>query len=206
MTDRQGVRRGRPRDSAVDRRVLDAAWELLHAKGLEGLKVDEVAERAGAAKTTVYRRWPTKDHLTVALAARILGEVPIADTGNLRADLTGFAAALADNLNRLRLAGNPASGPSAGLAAELAAASARHADIGELVRAGFAARHQLAQARLRRARDAEGLRADLDPEVLIDQVAGPVWYRVLVTGAPVGRSYAERLVTAVLDGAFSPRE
>jgi AcrR family transcriptional regulator len=206
MTDRQGGRRGRPRDSAVDRRVLDAAWELLHAKGLEGLKVDEVAERAGAAKTTVYRRWPTKDHLTVALAARILGEVPIADTGNLRADLTGFAAALADNLNRLRLAGNPASGPSAGLAAELAAATARHPDIGEFVRAGFAARHQLAKARLRRARDAEGLRADLDPEVLIDQVAGPVWYRVLVTGAPVGRSYAERLVTAVLDGAFSPRE
>ena len=206
MTDRQGGRRGRPRDSAVDRRVLDAAWELLHAKGLEGLKVDEVAERAGAAKTTVYRRWPTKDHLTVALAARILGEVPIADTGNLRADLTGFAAALADNLNRLRLAGNPAGGRSAGLAAELAAATARHPDIGELVRAGFAARHQLAQARLRRARDAEGLRADLDPELLIDQVAGPVWYRVLVTGAPVGRSYAERLVTAVLDGAFSPRE
>ncbi len=191
MTDRQGGRRGRPRDSAVDRRVLDAAWELLHAKGLEGLKVDEVAERAGAAKTTVYRRWPTKDHLTVALAARILGEVPIADTGNLRADLTGFAAALADNLNRLRLAGSRASGPSAGLAAELAAATARHPDIGELARAGFAARHQLAQARLRRARDAEGLRADLDPELLIDQVAGPVWYRVLVTGAPVGLSPME---------------
>jgi len=202
MTDR----RGRPRDSTVDRRVLDAAWELLHDKGLESLKVDEVAERAGAAKTTVYRRWPTKDHLLVALAARILGEVPIADTGNLRADLTGFAAALADSLNRLRLAGNPAGGPSAGLAAELAAATARHPDIGELVRAGFSARHQLAQARLRRARDAEGLRADIDPEVLIDQVAGPVWYRVLVTGAPVGRSYAGRLVTAVLDGAFSPRE
>ena len=206
MTDRPGSRRGRPRDSTVDRRVLDAGWELLEAKGLDGLTVDEVAERAGAAKTTVYRRWPTKDHLLVALAAQILVEVPVADTGDLRADLTGFAAALADSLNRLRLAGNPAGGPSAGLAAELAAAAARHPDIGELVRAGFAGRHQLAQARLRQARDTEGLRADLDPEVLIDQVAGPVWYRVLVTGAPVGRGYAKRLVTAVLDEAFIPRE
>jgi AcrR family transcriptional regulator len=206
MSDHRPGRRGRPRDSAVDRRVLDAAWDLLNAKGFAGLTVDEVAERAGAAKTTVYRRWPTKDHLAVALVAGILGEVPIADTGDLRADLTGFAAALADRLNRLRLAGNPAASRSAGLAAELTAAAARHPDIGELVRTGFAARHQQAQARLRRARDAEGLRGDIDAEVLIDQVAGPVWYRVLVTGAPVGRSYAERLVTAALDGAFTARE
>jgi AcrR family transcriptional regulator len=206
MTDRQGGRRGRPRDSAVDSRVLDAAWELLHAKGFAGLTVDEVAERAGTAKTTVYRRWPTKDHLAVALAARLLGEVPIGDTGDLRADLTGFAVALADSLDRLRLAGNPAGGPSAGLAAELAAAAARHPDIGELVRAGFVARHALAQARLRRARDTEGLRGDIDTEVLIDQVAGPLWYRVLVTGAPADHSYAERLVAAALDGAFATGE
>lgn len=206
MSDRRGGRRGRPRDGAVDSRVLDAAWDLLHAKGFAGLTVDEVAERAGTAKTTVYRRWPTKDHLAVALAARILGEVPIADTGDLRADLTGFAVALAGGLDRLRLAGNPAGGPSAGLAAELAAAAARHPDIGELVRAGFAARHALAQARLQRARDTEGLRGDIDAEVLIDQVAGPVWYRVLVTGAPAGPGYAERLVTAALDGAFTTGE
>ncbi|MBV9205306.1 MAG: TetR/AcrR family transcriptional regulator [Actinobacteria bacterium] len=203
MTDRLSGRRGRPRDSAIDSRVLDAAWDLLHAKGFAGLTVDEVAERAGAAKTTVYRRWPTKDHLATALAARILGEIPIADTGDLRADLTAFAAALAGSLNRLRLAGTPASAPSAGLAAELAAAAARHPDIGELVRAGFAARHALARARLQHARDTEGLRGDIDAEVLIDQVAGPLWYRVLVTGAPADRSYAERLVTAALDGAFT---
>src|SRR5215467_1029244 len=202
MSDRQGGRRGRPRDSAVDSRVLDAAWDLLHAKGFARLTVDEVAERARTAKTTVYRRWPTKDHLAVALAARSLGEVPIADTGDLRADLTGFAIALAGSLNRLRLAGNPAGGQAAGLAA----AAARHPDIGELVRAGFAARHALALARLQRARDTEGLRGDIDAEVLIDQVAGPVWYRVLVTGAPVGHSYAERLVTAALDGAFTTGE
>jgi AcrR family transcriptional regulator len=199
-------RRGRPRDATVDRRVLDAAWDLLHDAGYAGLTVDEVAERAGAAKTTLYRRWPTKDHLAIALAARILGEVPIADTGDLRADLTEFAAALAASLNRLRLAGHPDGGPSAGFAAELAAAAARHADIGEVVRAGFAARHELALARLRRARDAEGLRPDIDPGVLVDQLAGPLWYRVLITGAPVDRGYAERLVAAVLDGAFTPLE
>lgn len=203
MSDSTAGRRGRPRDRTVEGRVLDAAWELLPARGYAGLTVDEVAERAGAAKTTLYRRWPTKDHLTVALAARILGDIPIADTGDVRRDLTRFTAALAASLNRLRLAGHPDGGSSAGFAAELVAAAARHPDLSELVRAGFAARHELARARLQRAREAEGLFPGTDPAILIDQLAGPLWYRLLVTGAPVDRDYAERLAAAVLDGSLA---
>jgi AcrR family transcriptional regulator len=194
---------GRPRDDAVDQRVLDAAWELLHAGGYAALSMDDVADRAGAAKTTVYRRWPTKDHLAVAVAARILGDVPVPGTGDLRRDLTEFVTALAASLNRLRLAGHPDGGPSAGLAAELIAATARHPDIDTAVRAMYAARHDLARERLAAARDAEGLRGDIDPAIVIDQLAGPVYYRILITGAPADRDYAERLVGAVLDGAFT---
>jgi hypothetical protein len=109
-------------------------------------------------------------------------------------------------LNRLRRAGHRDGGASAGFAAELVAAAARHRDIGELVRAGFAARHELALARMQRAREAEGLRPGVDLAVLIDQLAGPLWYRVLVTGAPVDRSYAERLAAAVVDGAITTKE
>jgi AcrR family transcriptional regulator len=195
-------RRGRPRDRAVDQRVLNAAWGLLHAGGYAALNMDEVAERAAVAKTTLYRRWPTKDHLAVAVAAEMLTEVPIPDTGDLRRDLTEFAAGLASSLNRLRMAGHSGGGGSAGLATELVAAAARHPDIGELVRAGYAQRHALARARLRRACEREGLRPDIDHGVLIDQLAGPVYYRILITGAPADRDYAERLVDAVLDSAF----
>jgi AcrR family transcriptional regulator len=179
---------------------------VLHAGGYAALNMDDVAARAGVAKTTLYRRWPTKDHLAVAVAAEMLADVPIPDTGDLRHDLTEFAAGLAGSLNLLRMAGHYGGGASAGLAAELVAAAARHRDIGELVRAGFAERHALAQARLQRARDREGLREDVDPGVLIDQLAGPIYYRILITGAPADRDYAERLVDAVLDGAITPRE
>src|SRR5258708_3879331 len=60
MIESAVARRGRPRDSAVDRRVLSAAWDLLNARGYAGLNVDEVAERAAVAKTTLYRRGPTQ--------------------------------------------------------------------------------------------------------------------------------------------------
>jgi len=206
MSQVAAARRGRPRDSGVDRRVLSAAWGLLHAGGYAALNVDDVAERAGVAKTTLYRRWPTKDHLAIAVGAQMLGEVPIPDSGDLRQDLTEFAAALAESLNRLRMAGHYGGGKSPGLAAELVAAAARHPDIGEVVRAMYAERHALARARLERAVSREGLRPDLDQGLLVEQLVGPIYYRILITGAPADRGYAERLVEALLDGAFVAEE
>ena len=112
-------------------------------------------------------------------------------------------AVLADSLNRLRMAGHYGGGASPGLAAELVAATARHPDIGEAVRAGYAQRHALARARLERAVEREGLRPDLDRALLIEQLVGPIYYRILITGAPADREYAGRLVDALLDGAFA---
>ena len=206
MSQVAAARRGRPRDSGVDRRVLSAAWGLLHAGGYAALNVDDVAERAGVAKTTLYRRWPTKDHLAIAVGAQMLGEVPIPDSGDLRQDLIEFATALAESLNRLRMAGHYGGGASPGLAAELVAAAARHPDIGEVVRAMYAERHALARARLERAVSSEGLRSDLDPGLLVEQLVGPIYYRILITGAPADRGYAGRLVEALLDGAFVAEE
>ena len=195
------ARRGRPRDTAVDQRVLDVAWDLLLTGGYAGLNVDEVAERAAVAKTTLYRRWPTKDHLAVAVVTRTIRPVTVPDTGDLCHDLTEYAVGLAESLDTYRMAGR-ADGVSAGLAAELVAAAARHPDIGDLVRDLHAQRHAMALARLRRATEWEGLRPDIDHEILIDQVSAPIYYRVLITGAAVDRRYAERLVRAVLDCAL----
>ena len=197
------ARRGRPRDTAVDQRVLDVAWDLLLTGGYAGLNVDEVAERAAVAKTTLYRRWPTKDHLAVAVVTRTIRPVAVPDTGDLCHDLTEFAAGLAASLHTYRMAGQ-SDGVSAGLAAELVAAVARHPDLGNLVRALHARRHAMLLARLRRATEREGLRPDIDHAMLIDQVSGPIYYRILITGAAADRDYAGRLVGAVLERAFGP--
>lgn len=197
----EAARRGRPRDNAVDQRVLNVAWDLLLAGGYSGLNVDEVAERAAVAKTTLYRRWPTKDHLAIAVVTRMIPFALVPDTGDLCRDLTDFAVSIASSLHQYRTTGG-SDGVSSGLAGELVAAAARHPDIGDLIRTLHARRHALALARLQRATEREELRPDIDHAILIDQISGPIYYRALITGAATDRRYAERLVRAVLDGAL----
>jgi len=197
------VHRGRPRDASVDDRVMAATWELLLADGYAALNVDEVAERAAVAKTTLYRRWPTKDHLVSALAARSLPPVPVPNTGDLRHDLTEFAVALVSRMYLFRVTSSSGS-TSGAVVTELLAAGARHPDLGLAIRAFHIRLHAMALDRLRHASEHEGLRPGLDHALLIDQLCGPLYYRVLVTDATTDRHYVERLVEAVLDGAFTP--
>ncbi|HEY4641930.1 MAG TPA: helix-turn-helix domain-containing protein [Thermoanaerobaculia bacterium] len=60
--------RGRPRRAEADAEILDAAVAMLRAGGYRELSLDEVARRAGTAKSSIYRRWPSK----AALAAEIV--------------------------------------------------------------------------------------------------------------------------------------
>jgi len=61
--------RGRPRREGADDEILTVAAAMLRELGYGTLTVDAVAERAGVAKTTVYRRWPTKSALVLAAIA-----------------------------------------------------------------------------------------------------------------------------------------
>lgn len=197
------VRRGRPRSEAADARITGAASELLLERGYDAFSVDEVAVRAGVAKTTLYRRWPTKDHLVVAVVARMQDEVAVEYRGDVRADLMRYLNAIVDGLDRMRLAGRPAASgdTSAGLVAEVAAAAARHADIGAAVHAMFVRRNALVLQLIEQAREAGELREDVEPEVLFDQLAGALYYRLLITGRPIDAAYVDRLVSSVLRGA-----
>lgn len=208
MGCRDVAQRGRPRDAEADERILRAALEQLMEYGYAGFVVDKVAEQVGVAKTTLYRRWPTKDHLAVAVIARMQDDVAVPDTGDVCADLIDYVEEIALGLNRMRRAGrqDEADDPSAGVVAELVAAAARHPDIGALVRAVFARRNQVVLGLIDRARQRGTFHPATDPGVLFDQLAGALYYRLLITGEPIDRSYAERLVTGAVDGALPLRE
>jgi len=68
--------RGRPRRPEANAEILDAALAMLRPGGYRALSLDEVARRAGTAKSSIYRRWPSKAALAAAIVRR---EVPAPD-------------------------------------------------------------------------------------------------------------------------------
>jgi AcrR family transcriptional regulator len=56
--------------AAARERILDAAYELFSRRGIRDVGVDEVIERAGVAKATLYRHFPSKDDLAIAFLER----------------------------------------------------------------------------------------------------------------------------------------
>jgi AcrR family transcriptional regulator len=70
------TRKGRPRRAGLDAEVLAATVDLVAADGYAGTTLDDVAGAVGAAKTTLYRRWPSKGELAVDALATVLGTPP----------------------------------------------------------------------------------------------------------------------------------
>jgi AcrR family transcriptional regulator len=98
---------GRKRDASRDGVILDAALAVLAELGYDGMTIDMVAARAGSARATVYRRWPTKADLVLDAVARLsrgdvhLDELP--DTGSLRGDMTAMIVPLSDEEQQVRI-------------------------------------------------------------------------------------------------------
>ena len=81
-----GARRGRPRSMISERAIIDATMRLLNEVGFVGLTLVKVAKRAKVSKATIYRRWPTKEHLVVAAVSNFPELIPC-ETGDLVEEL-----------------------------------------------------------------------------------------------------------------------
>jgi AcrR family transcriptional regulator len=82
---------GRHLDASRDDALRAAALTLLAQIGYDRLTVDKIAASAGAGKATIYRRWSGKAELVVDALMSQKEEFVVADTGNLRGDLTALA-------------------------------------------------------------------------------------------------------------------
>lgn len=87
-TQRRSI--GARRNPATEQAILDAAETLLQEKGVKGLTMEAVAKRARAGKATLYKWWPSRGALLVAVYERAKGSHPHVDRGNLVATITGF--------------------------------------------------------------------------------------------------------------------
>lgn len=188
-------RPGRPRDPELDGSILQATIELLCEQGFAGTSVEAVAERAGVGKATIYRRWPTREDLLLAAGGE-MGPCP-ADPhcGNLRDDLVVLVGGLVSMVTET---------PVGALLPATIEEAARNPEMRSRLDSFIAERRATVRRALARAADRGELRAGLDHELVADLMAGPVFTRILVTGAPLEAGVAERIVDAVLEGVASP--
>jgi AcrR family transcriptional regulator len=90
-------RPGRPRDPQLEERVFAAALALYSEAGWSGFSFDAVARRASVGKAPLYLRWKSKEDLLMAALSAQTSSILIADSGDLRADLTEYASILLTN-------------------------------------------------------------------------------------------------------------
>lgn len=187
--------RGRPRSEEAHDAILVAAVALTREVGYDAVTMDGIAARAGVGKTTVYRRWSSKELLVTEAIGRIVRSFSVPQTGSLEGDLLHLMQ------QAVGMYRDPA---SLALLSGLVAAMARSTLIAEAVRTGFVAswRDAVRGVLTRGVRRGE-LRADTDVELALDLLGGPPFYRFLITGTAIDERLARSLVQAVLRG-FAP--
>jgi AcrR family transcriptional regulator len=186
---------GRPRDERADHAIIVAAFALMAEDGVRDIRVDDVAARAGVGKATIYRRYRSKDELITAAVAKLVSEIAIPDTGQTRADLL---ALMRSAVNVYRGSTEAAVMPS------LVEAMSRDRELARVVREGFLARRRAAlRAVLDRGIKRGDLRRDLDVELALDVLGGPLFYRLLITGGPIDEQLADGVVDLIVRG-FAP--
>jgi AcrR family transcriptional regulator len=187
---------GRPRDARADRAILSATLELIADVGVHEFRTEDVAARAGVGKGAIYRRYRSKDDLvTAAVAALVSEEIAIPDTGSTRGDLLVLMQEAVE-LYCGSLAGR--------LMPNLVGAMAQRPELARAVRESFLAGRRAALAAvLERGVERGDLRPDLDVELALDVLGGPLFYRLLITGGPIDEHLAEGVADLIVRG-FAP--
>ncbi len=174
---------GRPRDERIDTEVVSAVLSVLRTQGYGGVTIEGIARKVKRARTSLYRRWPSKRHLVAYAVVSEMGDNPAADTGRLREDLQAAVGTL------LSAFAGPLGQALAGLVADMA----QDTELAETIRQEvLAARRKSMRDAFVRARARGEVQANLDIELVIDMLTGPFYYRTLFGHAPDHPAYDTR--------------
>ncbi|MER6332080.1 TetR/AcrR family transcriptional regulator [Streptomyces sp. NPDC014983] len=189
------ARRRTPAGAAVLRpdvteAIRAAVFEELAAVGYARMSIEGIARRAGVGKTAVYRRWRSKLHLVldVVSAMAVLG-LPVPDTGSLEGDLRLLYEVTSRALR------HPVASQ---IIPDLQAEAARNPDIAEAFQKALRDGQEGVASKIVAAATARGeLRPDLDPDLSLDLISGPLYWRSVVIRSPKPpKGYLEKLARA----------
>ncbi|MEE6311679.1 TetR/AcrR family transcriptional regulator [Plantactinospora veratri] len=187
-----------PAGAAVLRGEITAAlrravMQELAAVGYGRLSIEAVARRAGVGKTAIYRRWSSKLEMVLEIVSRVAGQsLPLPDTGSLKGDLEVLLRIVARAL-RHPLASQ--------IVPDLLAEAARNPEIAETLQQALRTNQRdVGILLLDRAVGRGELPAEADPDVAVDLIIGPLYWRLAVARTPFPEDYLPRMAAAIAAG------
>jgi len=170
--------------------ILEACAELISEEGFSGVSIEAVAARSGAAKTTIYRHWASRAALLIDAVGSCADEpVPAPDSGSLHDDLVAVLGRLARKL---------ADEGWCSTMRSLADAAGRDPELGRLHAATVAERRRPLTDVIERAVARGDLPAGLDVERAVAVLAGPLFYRAMVSRERLDEDFVAWVVESAL--------
>jgi AcrR family transcriptional regulator len=172
-----GRRPGRPRSAEADQAIVAATLELLLEDGYRALRMEAVVARSGVGKATLYRRFASKAELVASVVRHLNQGIAAPDTGSLLGDWETLAGAVLAAAQTTQ---------SAVFLPRLLAESAGDPELHRIFYENLVQPRRTALREvLERAVERGELRADVDLELVIDVLTGPVIYRLLLSAGDV---------------------
>jgi AcrR family transcriptional regulator len=192
--------RGRPRSTAARAAILRAARELLEGGGPGAVTMEAVASLAGVGKPTVYRWWPDRHAVAMAALMESEDERPRRRKA-ARSSLDALRTQMKTIVERFKT-------PSGRHVAALIAAADAETELAKAFRNHFVlARRSEGVGLLQQAIEGGELRAELDVEIAVELLYGPLFFRLLTGHAPLNAAFVDRVFDLALSGfsAAKPR-
>lgn len=188
---------GRPRCQVARKAILEATVRLLERMTLQNLAIECIAREAGVGKATIYRWWPNK----AAIVIDAFFEEVVPRTTFERAPTA--AEAIERQVARIVKVLN---GRQGRIVAQIIAEGQNDPSVLEYFRSMFLRQRRAVAADIIQAGIASGeFIADLDVELAIDLIYGPMWYRLLVGHQPLDRHFATTLPRLAIAALSRPR-
>ncbi len=187
------VRRpGRPKGDEVRVAILDAARDLLGKKGYAKFTIEAVALKSGAARTSIYRWWPTRG---------ALGMAALMSEAKPRIAYPETASAIDDITQQMMLVAEVYGGAvGRSIATIVAESQGDRATMRALIEGYVLPRRDEARQVLERGVASGELVVEVDYDVVIDALYGPIWYRLLVPHQPLTQEWVAKLVEYIFRG------
>jgi AcrR family transcriptional regulator len=177
------------RSRRAESAILEATIALLAELGFGGLTIDGIAARAGVGKATIYRHWSSKAEVALEAFRAFIPPLDDPDTGSFTEDVRSVIHQIVDGLSN---------SPLAGILPSLVDAAERDPEVERLFKEFGGTRRAVLRGIFTRAAQRGELRDDLDADVAIDLLVGPIFTRRLVSRVPVTRKHANAVLDLVL--------